>query len=446
MQFVLSDKKRKEFADKVSQKGGKQNLKVLKELIDSRQKVAEILGYKNYSDYVAKDRLVKNQKTVVDFLEKILKDTRPYYEKHKENMNNFKASKTGVSGDVVNYYDVAFYSNLHTLEHLNIDTKILKEYFEMEHTLLKMFSFFGNLFGVSFVENKNWKLWHKEVRVFDLKEKGKVIAHLALDLYPREGKYSHMGCWNFMRGQDIDLSGKERIAPFAMIIGNFPKGSKKHPTLLSFSEVETLFHEFGHACHDTLTKGVFDSQAGAQVVRDFCETPSQLFEEWLGVPKILQAISKHYKTGKQMPMDFVEKIIKHKNNKLPSFLYPQTVNAFFDQEIYSGKEIKDPRKLSEEIYTQYGLGEDSPKSLHPAGFGHLADYAASYYGYIYSLSMVYDFFARFEKEGYTNKKLGKELREVLEKGGSYDEMTYIKKFLGRKPNHKAFMKALQNQK
>lgn len=446
MQFAISDKKRKEFADKVSQKGGKSNLKILKELVDLRQGVAEILGFSNYANYVTEDRLVRNQKTVMNFLEQLLKDTRPHYEKHKEKINNFKASKTGVSGDVVNYYDSGFYSNLYTLEHLNIDTKIVKEYFEMDNTLFQMFSFFGNLFGVSFVENSNWKLWHKEVRVFDVKEKGKIIAHLALDLYPREGKYSHMGCWNFMRGYDIDISGKERYAPFTIILGNFPKGSKKHPTLLSLYEVETLFHEFGHACHDMLTKATFDSQGGAQVVHDFKEVPSQLFEEWLGVPKILQSISKHYKTGKQMPIDFVEKIIKHKNGNLPSITYPQAVMSLLDQELHSGKDIQDIQKLSQDIDNNYGLNPGSPKSLFPAGFGHLADYEASYYGYLYSLAMVYDFFARFEKEGYTNKKTAKDLREVLEKGGSYDEMTYIKKFLGRKPNHKAFIKALNNQK
>lgn len=442
MQFALSEKKRKEFADKASQKGGKNNLKILKELFELRQKEAEVLGFTNYSDYVTEDRLAKNQKTVLDFLEKILKDGRPYHEKHQQKINSFKESKTGVSGDVVNYYDSSFYSNLYTLEHHQIDAKIVKEYFEMENTLSQMFSFFGNLFGVSFVENKNWKLWHKEVRVFDVKEKGGVIAHLSLDLYPREGKYSHMGCWNFMRGQDTDLAGKERLAPFTMIIGNFPKGSKKHPTLLSLYEVETLFHEFGHACHNILTKGIFDSQAGTQVVRDFAEVPSQLFEEWLWVPNLLQNFSKHHKTGKKIDMDIIEKIIKQKNNNLVSFIYYQSVLTMLDQEFHSGKKIDNPKIFADKLKEQYGLVSDSSKSLFPAGFSHLGDTAASYYMYMYSLSIVYDFFARFEKEGYTNKKTGKALRAVLEKGGSYDEMTYIKEFLGRKPNHKAFLKAL----
>jgi Zn-dependent oligopeptidase len=229
-------------------------------------------------------------------------------------------------------------------------------------------------------------------------------------------------------------------------LGNFPKGSKKHPTLLSFSEVKTLFHEFGHACHNLLTKGIFDSQAGTEVVYDFVEVPSQLFEEWLSVPKILQSISKHYKTGEKIPLEMAEKNITHKNINLASFVYGQVIYTLLDQELHSGKKIEDIKKLADILDEKYGFDSRSSKSLFPAGFGHLVGYEASYYSYLYSLSMVYDFFARFEKEGYTNKKLGKELRAVLEKGGSYDEMTYIKKFLGRKPNHKAFMKALQNKK
>lgn len=442
MQFAESDKKRKEFADKASQRGGKQNLKILKELFELRQKVAETLGYKNYADYATEDRLVKNQKTVLNFLESLLKDCRPHYEKHKEKMDAFKASKTGIAHDSVNYYDSSFYSNLHTLEHFGIDAKEIKEYFEMEHVLSEMFSFFGNLFGVSFIESKEWKLWHKEVRVFDVQEKGKTIAHLAIDPYPREGKYSHMGCWNFMRGHDIDLSGKERTAPLTVVIGNFPKGSKKHPTLLSTHEVRSIFHEFGHACHDMLTQAVFDSQAGTSVNHDFVETPSQLFEQWLKVPSTLQSFSKHYKTGEKMTKEMVEKIINHGNLGRAASTYTQLFFGLLDQEFHSGKVIGDVKKFSDEFETKCGLIWDSPKSLFPASFGHLVGYQASYYSYMYSLTITYDFFSRFEKEGYTNKKVGKDLRKVLEKGGSYDEMTYIKEFLGRKPNHKAFIKAL----
>jgi thimet oligopeptidase len=442
MQFAESDKKRKEFADKVAVKGGKQNLKISKELFDLRQKIAEILGYKNYADYATEDRLVKNQKTVLNFLESLLKDCRPHYEKHQEKMNAFKASKTGITGDIVNYYDSSFYSNLYTLEHAGIDTKEVKEYFEMQNTLSEMFSLFGQLFGVSFVENKHWKLWHKEVQVFDVQEKGKVIAHLALDFYPREGKYSHMGCWNFMRGHDTDLSGKERLAPFTIIIGNFPKGSKKHPTLVSLQEVRKMFHEFGHACHDMLTRGVFDSQAGTGVNHDFVEAPSQLFEQWLKVPNILQSISKHYKTGEKMKKELVEKIITHGNLGRASSTYIQLFFALLDQEFHSGKSVQYVKAFTDEFEKKFGLVPSSPKSLFPAGFGHLVGYEASYYSYMYSLTMSYDFFSRFEREGYTNKKVGNDLRKVLEKGGSYDEMTYIKEFLGRKPNHKAFIKAL----
>ncbi len=442
MQFVKSDKKRKEFADKVSQKGGKKNLVILQGLFNLRHKMARLLGYNNYADFVTEDRLVKNQKGVFDLLLNSTQKLEPLYREHLGKLHEFKSSKTGVLRDTVTYYDSAFYSNLHTVEHFGLDSKKLKEYFEMEDVLVEMFSFFGNLFGVSFVENKGWKLWHKEVRVFDVKEKGKVIAHLTLDLHPREGKYSHVGCWNFMRGHDVDLSQRERLAPLTIILGNFPKGSKKHPTLFSFWELEAMFHEFGHACHDMLTKAVFDSQGGAQVNRDFVETPSQLFEQFLLVPKLLQKFTKHYKTREKMSLEIVEKIINKTKKNAGIDMYGQFLNAFLDQEFHSGKNIEDIQSYGERLFQKHGFVPSSPKSLFPAGFGHLIDHGASYYVYMYSLVLTYDFFSRFEKEGYTNKKTGKALRTVLEKGGSYDEMTYIKEFLGRKPNNKAFLKAL----
>ncbi len=442
MQFAESGKKRKEFADKVAQKGGKKNLVILKELFELRHKVAGLLGYKNFADYITEDRLVKNQKTVLDFIYDLIKGCRVYFDKHKEKINTFKASKTGILGDSTNYYDSSFYSNLYALEHIGIDTKKVKEYFEMQNILSEMFSLFGSLFGVSFVENKEWKLWHKDVQVFDVIEKGKIIAHLALDLYPREGKYSHVGCWNFMKGYNKDLFGKERTAPFTIIIGNFPKVKAKHSTLLSFWEVESLFHEFGHACHDMFTRAVFKSQAGTSTVYDFVETPSQIFEEWLSVPEILQKISKHHKTGEKIPKELIKKIIDNKNSNLASFVYGQSIYVLLDQKFHSGEKIDNIKQVSQELDEQYGLNSPSPKSLFPAGFGHLVGQEASYYVYMYSLSLAYDFFSRFEKEGYTNKKTGKALRSVLEKGGSYDEMTYIKEFLGRKPNNKAFLKAL----
>lgn len=444
MQFAKSEKKRKEFADKVSQKGGKKNIELLKNIFDLRHKIANILGYNNYVDYITKDRLVKNQKNVLSFLEKDIKKLKPRYLKHLEKMNAFKASKTGVVDDKVFYYDSSFYSNIHTLEHHNIDAKKVKEYFEMEHVLSQMFSFFGKLFGVSFQETKQFKLWHKDVRVFNVVEKKKVIGHLALDLYPREGKYSHMGCWNFMRGHCLDDKNTNyRIAPFTIIIGNFPKGNKKHPSLLSFGEVRTMFHEFGHACHDLFTRAIFNSQAGTQVNFDFVEVPSQLFERFLDTSILFRGFTKHYKTGEKMSNDFVEQILKHKKKSFGIDIYVQYIYALLDQKFHEGNQFSDLVTYTENLELEYGLLPSSPQSLFPAGFGHLVGYAGSYYGYMYSLVLAYDFFSQFEQNGFTNKKIGQALRSVLEKGGSYDEMTYIKEFLGRKPNNKAFLKALE---
>lgn len=437
--YADSEKKRKELADKSAQEGGKKNIKILSEILKERKKVADMLGYDSYVDYVLENRLAKNNKIVRSFLEGTLVKMKPFAMKEKKTLKKFTKKEFGRE---LIYYNSAYMSQKMKERLYSFDEKSVKEYFEINHTLNYMLEFFGDLFRVSFRENTTFPVWHKEVFFYDVIEKGKAVAHIGFDLYPRKSKYSHMAFFYLSPGKTKVFRGKEYAAPVGLIVGNFPKGTKKNPSLLSFSEIKTLFHEFGHACHGLFSRASFASQSGTSCIFDFVETPSQMFENWVKDKDVLRDMSSHYKTGEKIPNELLDGLFNSLDyRKIPS-AYSQFSLAYQDNLMHAEKYNVDPLKLDSQLNKKFGFTK-SPKSLFPAGFGHLYDYGASYYTYMWSLVYAYDIFSRFKKEGIRNKKVGRELRDkILSKGGSVDEMKQMKDFLGRKPNNKAFLKAL----
>ncbi|NCS99603.1 Zn-dependent oligopeptidase [Candidatus Parcubacteria bacterium] len=440
MTFSESEKKRKELAVKNGKKGGKKNLKILQELLILRKKKAEILGYKSYSEMVVKHRVSKNPENIKNFLEETLKDLKPRVKKDTIALQKFAKKELGLKE--LTFFNTAYASNKMKKSLFDYDPNITKEYFPLDKVMEYMFQLFGGLFGVSFKKN-NLQLWHKDVLSYDVIEKGKPVAHVIFDLFPRPGKFSHMACWNFMAGEDEKFRSKNYKAPVSVIVGNFPRGTKKNPSLLSVGEVRTLFHEFGHMSHDFLTRAHYAAFAGTGTDEDFVETPSQMFENWTKDIDILVDMSSHYKTGEKLPVDIQEKIKSMKTFMKAGEHYGTFVYGVEDLLMHTTHYNKDLRKLSEMIDKKYSMVKPNKQSLHPAGWGHMTGYAASYYTYVWSLVYAYDLFSRFKKEGVRSKKAGKDLRDkILSKGGSEDEIGQMKAFLGRKPNNKAFLEAL----
>lgn len=439
MNFADSSSKRKELADKISQRGGKENLKILSQLLKLRNKMSKLLGFENYVAYAVVDKIAKKPENIKKFLEETIPDLMKKADLEMKDLQNFVDKN--FSGEKINYYNQRYFSTKMQKEIFDYDPNLVKEYFEINNVILKMLDVFGKVFGVSFKENKILPRWHKDIKIFDVVEKGKVIAHICLDLFPRQDKFSHMACWGLMRGKK---KGSDYSAPVSSIVGNFPKSSKSSPSLLSFGEIETLFHEFGHSLHNAFSRAEIVSQAGFGVAWDFVEMPSQLFENWVRDEKILKKISCHYKTGKSLDDKTIKNIVKSFKFMESSDFLTQFVYALQDYEMHSTKYNVSPLKLDEEFNKKYRKIKKSPKSLFPAGFGHMTDYAAKYYSYMWAIVYAYDVFSKFKKDGIMNKKTGLELRKkILEKGGSMDELKQMENFLGRKPNNKAFLEALK---
>ena len=439
-----NDDKRKELIIKESKAGGRKNLKILNKILDLKNKRAKILGYKNHGEYILERRMAKNPETVEKFLNSLIKKVEKAAQKDLEKILNQKKKylKTKNKNEKIYFWETAFYSQQLKKETLDLDSEKLREYFPLEYVLKNMFEIFGSLFDISF-KIKKQKLWHEEVRlvvISDRKTK-KEIAYIVMDLFPREGKYGHLCVMNHRQGRKEN--GK-RVLPITVLVCNFRKANKKIPSLLSLGDVEGLFHEFGHALHNSLGKSEYISQFGFNVVWDFVELPSQLLENWLYNEKTLKKISKHYLTDRKLSQKDIDNILKSKKFLISLHTLRQLSLGILDIILHT-KGHRNPEKLYQKIYKKYFNINLPKESLFPARFGHLVGgYDAGYYSYLWALVYADDVFSKFKKNGIFNKKIGRRYRkEILEKGSERDEMESLKLFLGRKPNDKAFLRNLK---
>jgi Zn-dependent oligopeptidase len=329
-------------------------------------------------------------------------------------------------------------------EQLNLDPEETRQYFPYDHVFSVLTDLVKKLFGITFTK-LSYVMWDKSVHVYEVTDKDKsIIGYLALDLYPREGKYGHAAMFDFQYGRELAYGSEEYVPPFGAIVANYASPNKKHPSLLSAWEVEALFHEMGHSLHLLLSKVPHKSISGTSVAWDFVETPSQIMENWVYEDEILKKLSKHYITGKPMPQVMRNKIVESRTFLQSMGYLDQIFMGELDMEMHSGKTFDINKRYRDFKKKQYGFTLPADKYLFPAGFGHLGGgYDAAYYSYLWSLVLAQDAFSEFRKKGVTNSEVGmKWRREVLEKGSSDNEMKLLESFLGRKTNQKAFLEEL----
>lgn len=441
MEFAKNRKKREELALKNLRKGGKKNLKIINDLVALRKQFSALLGYKNYADFKTEDRMAKTGEIAEafqnDLLKKLIKPAA-------KDMADVRAHAKTLGITDFNHYDLAFVSSDLGKKLYQLDPEELREYFPLPHVMNEMFSLFGKLFGLKFTQ-KDWKTWHKDVMFYEVTNKdNSLVGYILFDLFPREGKFGHACCIDAVIAHENGWNTGEYIVPVTINVCNFPTPSKKRPSLLSLREVETLFHEFGHGLHMTLSKVRHESQSGSNVTWDFVETPSQIMENWVWNDEMLKKLSKHYVTGKSLSKDVREKVLGSKRFQSGYANMRQLIFGKIDMDYHMGK-IENPTEAYRQMVKLYaGMELPEKDTLFPASFGHMAGgYDAGYYSYMWALVYAQDAFSVFEKEGITNPKVGMRWRtEVLEKGSSVDELQLIKNFLGRKPSNKAFLKEL----
>lgn len=443
MAYAKHEIKRKELADKNAAKGGKNNLFRAEKTLAIREEKAKLLGYKNHADFVTEMRMAKKGKNAFSFITSLARKLDRGFTEDYKALANLKKEMTGDPNATLFYYDIAYYGEKLKQKRYNIDSEKLREYFPFEKVIKGTFEIYQKLLGVAFEKAKGYPVWHEDAEVYTVKEKGKVIAYFILDLYPRKNKYGHACAVALVDGRLESFRGGAYVAPVAAMLTNFPKPRPGVPSLLSHGEVETFFHEFGHVMHVVLTKACYESQSGYHVAWDFVEAPSQMLENWTWDGKMLGLLSGHYKTNEPLPTDFLKNLLRAKKHLECYGSMRQLAHAHFDLLVHTKKSKEPLNRIAEKIMFKHMRVLQSKDSLFPAGFGHFMGYDAGYYSYMWSLVYAADMFTRFKKEGLLNPKTGRDYRTwILEKGSSMEEIDLVKKFLGRAPNNKAFLKEI----
>lgn len=443
MQNADDEQARKELEFKFNRRGGQENVELLEKTLTLRREIARLLGYKNHAELRLEDRMAKTPKTVMAFLKDLQKKLKPLGKKEDKEMIAYKNSKTGKNSRTLYSWESGYWSNKFRKENLELDSEKIKEYFPSQVVIDGMLDLFGGVFGITF-EPVDIPVWHPDVKAFKIKDKasGELVAYFYMDLYPREGKYKHAACFGLVEGEEKQ-DGTYQI-PFVAIVANLNKPSGDTPSLLKHSEVETLFHEFGHVLHNALTKAKYSAFSGTSVSWDFVEAPSQMLERWAWDPQVLKKISKHYKTGEALPDDLIKRMIAAKNFGAGGMYLRQDFFAQYDMTLHTADTTPDTTKLYFEL-TKKIRGLPLTKGTIPqASFGHImGGYDAGYYGYLWSEVIAEDFFGEFKKNGIFNPETGlKFRREILEKGGTLDEEKMVENFLGRPADNKPFLKSI----
>lgn len=417
---------------------------ILKKVIKLRDQLAKKLGFVSYAHLGIDDEMAKTPERVRDFLEDLLLRSEPklnqefaiYKQNLPENVHLTEDSK-------IKPWDLAYIEHQYKKKHLQLDEEIIQEYFPMQKAIDEMLDIYSQFLGVTFKEESLDGLWHKDVRYVTVYAKdGGFLGHLLLDLHPRDNKYGHACAAtkvSAVRTRDGDY-----YPSVVIVIANFPKATAERPSLLKHNDVETLFHEFGHAVHMLLGATQMAGFSGTSVKLDFVEVPSQMFEEWMYDTAMLKKMSSHYKTGEQLPNELIKKIQEKKRFGKGYFVQRQARLALLALDLYAAGEDKDPSAISKKLFEQMSadlLYDDNNKFT--SSFIHLIGYGAGYYCYLWSKVYALDLFKHIEKYGLLNNEIGKKYAtEVIGKGGSIDPANLIKNFLGRESNSDAFFKDL----
>ncbi len=415
------------------------NIELMEKAIALRRKIAKILGYPTFADYVLADRMAADSANVFAFLERTWAKLK--LKGRKELRARLKLK--GGEDKVMRSWEWRYYNNLLKKSKYSIDHEKIKEYFPLETVVKGMFEVFGEVFGVSFVPAP-LETWHKDVRAYEVKNAGgSVAAYFYFDLFPRDGKYKHAACFGVRGGRELADGSYE--LPAAAIVANFPAPSGDAPALLKFDDVVTLFHEFGHVTHNIFTRAKYGKFSGTSVSRDFVEVPSKMLENWAYAPEVLRRISGHYKNpAEKLPEELIKKLIAAKNMDSGLVYLRQLFFSLLDMRYHTARGKVNTTKVYDQLMKKISLIPLSPDTHPQANFGHLmGGYEAGYYSYLWSEVIAMDLFGAFEAAGVMNPETGAKYRElILAPGRSYDEAGQVARFLGRPAGEEAFLKSI----
>ncbi|HSL27221.1 MAG TPA: M3 family metallopeptidase, partial [Acidimicrobiia bacterium] len=339
-------------------------------------------------------------------------------------------------------FDFRYYETQLRKRDYGVDPMEVASYFPLQQVIDGMLDLTGEVFGIQY-RGEEAPTWHPDVLTYAIHDRsdGELIAHFHMDLFPREGKFSHAAAFTLVPGRRRPDGTYQQ--PVSAIVANFTKPGADRPSLLQHNEVETFFHEFGHILHQTLTRAEVTRFSGSSTEGDFVEAPSQIMENWTWRPEILRRFARHYLTGEPIPDHLVEQLAEAKNLNIALSKLRQAQFGLLDMWLHDESSDKDLDDILRRA-TEVGLFPFHEGTFFPASFGHLlGGYDAGYYGYMWSEVYGDDMWSRFDNEGIDNPEVGRAYRRsILERGGSMDGLDLLRGFLGREPNNEAFLKKL----
>ncbi len=425
-----------------SAKGNKNDNKaIIERTVQLRFEKAQLLGYDTWADYILEERMANTKKIVYDFLDDVKKYAEPVALKEMAELTAY-AKTLGFPEDSLQRWDATYYSEKLKKEKFAINDEILKPYFKLENVLNGLFEVTNRLYGLTFNKNSTIKTWHEDVVAYEVHDAtGKLMAIWYGDYFPRPGKRA--GAWNNTLQSQWVENGKE-VRPHVVNVCNFSKPTETKPSLLTFFEVETLFHEFGHALHDMLAQGKYSSVSGTSVAWDFVELPSQLMENFVSEKEVLKMFAKHYETGEIIPDELINKIKESANFMAGVGTVRQLGLGLIDMSWHANKPMgKTVTTVEKEADITHRLYPEIEGFSVSTAFSHIfaGGYSAGYYSYKWSEVLDADAFDLFKEKGIFNKDVALAFRNnVLSKGGSDKPMELYKKFRGREPRTDAMLK------
>ena len=417
------------------------NQEVIKRKVRLRQERAKLLGYKSHADFVLEERMAESPSKVMDFLDNLLKYAKPVAEKEVRELTEYAKSLGGP--EKLQKWDVGYYSEKLKKEKYAIDDEMLKPYFKLENVVEGVFKVAGKLYGLQFQPLNNVQVYHPDVKVYEvLDELNQHVAVFYADFFPREGKRN--GAWmTSYRGQKV-MDGED-IRPHISNVCNFTKPTSTKPSLLTFNEVTTLFHEFGHALHGMLASGKYESLSGTNVYWDFVELPSQVLENWVYEKESLDLFARHYETGEAIPEELIRKI-KESANFMEAYQTVRQVSlAKLDMgwHIEKAAEVNDVAAYERELQKETELLPAVEGTSTSCSFSHIfqGGYASGYYSYKWAEVLDADAFEFFQEKGIFNKDTADLFKKhVLSAGGSEHPMELYKRFRGKEPSPEALLR------
>jgi peptidyl-dipeptidase Dcp len=406
-----------------------------------RYQKAKVLGYATWADYILEERMANSQKIVNDFLNDVQKYAQPAAARELAELTAY-AQKNGLNDAQLQRWDVSYYSEKLKKEKYAINDEILKPYFKLENVLDGIFVVANKLYGITFKENKSIPVWHSEVKAYEVFDRdGSLLAVWYGDYFPRAGKRA--GAWNNTIQDQFVKDGVE-VRPHVVNVCNFTKPTDTQPSLLTFYEVTTLFHEFGHALHSMLAKGQYATTSGTSVAWDFVELPSQIMENFAEEPEVLKIFARHYQTNEVIPAELIAKIRATSNFLAGLATMRQLglgkIDMAWHATIPTGEGVAQVEARADIGAQLYPIVANTCVST---AFGHIfaGGYSAGYYSYKWSEVLDADAFELFKEKGIFDAKTAQSFRDnVLSKGSSEKPMELYKRFRGREPRPEAMLR------